>query len=82
MGFQATVVQRKLEEAGFDSKQAYGLTAVLETQVISDLEVRLVTRDHLDAKLAELKVELIKWMGGLIGGSTPAIILALLRVIK
>jgi hypothetical protein len=33
MSFQATVVQRKLEEAGFDSKQAFGSASVLETQV-------------------------------------------------
>lgn len=82
MAFQATIVQRKLEEAGFDSKQAFGLTSVLETQVIADQETRLVTRDHLDAKLAELKVDLIKWMAGLAGGSTLAIIIALLRVAK
>jgi hypothetical protein len=51
--------------------------------------MRLVTRDHLDVKLAELdtklaelKVDLIKWMAGLVAGSTLAIIIALLRIAK
>lgn len=86
MAFQPTAVQKKLEEAGFDSKLAYGLTAVLEADVVRDLEERLVTKEYFDARLAasvaELKAEMIKWMAGLIGGSTLAIILTLLRVVK
>ena len=105
--FQATVVQKKLEEAGFEPKLAFGLASVLERDVVDDLESRLVTREYLDAKLAELraefrtelasvrteigtvrtemislKAEMIKWMAGLVGGSTLAIIIALLRLAK
>jgi hypothetical protein len=58
MAFQATVVQKKLEEAGFEPKLAYGLTAVLERDVVDDLQSRLVTREYFDARLAELKAEL------------------------
>lgn len=82
MSFQATAVQTKLEDAGFDAKLAYGLTAVLETDVVRGLEQRLVTKDYLDARLAELKMDMIEWMAGMIGGSTLAIILTLLRVVK
>lgn len=82
MSFQATVVQKKLEEAGFDTKLAYGITSVLEAHVVADMEQRLVTKDYLDAKISELKAETIKWMAGLVGGSTLAILVALLRLSK
>jgi hypothetical protein len=100
MAFQATLVQKKLEEAGFEPRLAFGLAAVLERDVVDDLESRLVTREYLDARLAEfradlrvelgtvrteisgLKAEMIKWMAGLVGGSTLAIIIALLRLAK
>jgi hypothetical protein len=45
MVFQATVVQKKLEEP----KLAFGLASVLERDVVDDLESRLVTREYLDA---------------------------------
>ena len=38
MPFQATVVQKKLEEAGFETKLAYGIESVLETDVVGELE--------------------------------------------
>ena len=86
MTFQATVVQKKLEEAGFDTKLAYGITAVLERDVVGELEDKVVTKEYfdsrLDAKVAELRAEMIKWMAGLVGGSTLAIIMALLRLAK
>jgi hypothetical protein len=93
MAFQATVVQKKLEEAGFEPRLAFGLTAVLERDVVDDLESRLVTREYLDARVAELRAdlrseisslkgEMIKWMAGLVGGSTLAIIMALPRLAK
>jgi hypothetical protein len=58
MAFQATVVQKKLEEAGFEPRLAFGLASVLERDVVDDLESRLVTREYLDARLAELRAEL------------------------
>lgn len=91
MTFHATAVQKKLEDAGFDAKLAYGLTAVLEADIVRDLQDRLVTKEYLDltkeyldtrleTKLAELKAEMIKWMVGLVGGSTLAILVALFRL--
>ena len=58
MTFQATVVQKKLEEAGFEPKLAFGITAVLERDVVDDLETRLVTKEYLDARLAEMRAEI------------------------
>ena len=58
MTFQATVVQEKLEEAGFDAKLAFGLTAVLERNVVAEAENRFVTREYLDARLEKLRAEL------------------------
>ncbi len=43
MAFQATVVQRKLEEAGFEPKLAFAIAEVLERDVIPDMKVDLVT---------------------------------------
>jgi hypothetical protein len=86
MGFQATTVQKKLEDAGFETRLAYGITAVLERDVVGELEDKIVTKDfldsRLDAKIAELLADMIKWMAGLVGGSTLAIIMALLRLAK
>lgn len=58
MTFQATIVQEKLEEAGFDAKLAFGLTAVLERNVVAEAENRFVTREFLDARLEKLRAEL------------------------
>jgi len=93
MPFQAAVVQKRLEDAGFESKLAYGLTAVLARDIVGELEAELVTKEYLDACLAALrsefkselsilKVEVIKWMAGMIVGSTLAIIITLLRIMK
>ena len=64
MVFQATVVQKELEEAGFDTKLAYGITAVPERDVVGELEGKVVTKEYLDsrldAKVAELRAEMIK----------------------
>jgi hypothetical protein len=86
MPFQATVVQKKLEEAGFETKLAYGIASVLETDVVGELENRFVTKEYFDTKLeaelAVLKIEMIKGMAGMIGGSTLAIIVTMLRLVK
>lgn len=61
MGFQATVVQKKLEEAGFEPKLAFGITAVLERDVVGDVEARLVSREYLDARMAEVRADIAEW---------------------
>lgn len=61
---------RRLRDAGFDEKQAE-----VVVRVLSDAQSGLVTRDHFDtriretelkleAKLAETKADLIRWVVG------------------
>ena len=54
---------RKLQESGFDEKQAEGLTDAM--RVVID-ESELVTRKDLQIELAPLKADLnlLKWMMG------------------
>ncbi len=54
---------RKLQEAGFDEKQAEGLT---EAMLAAINESELVTKKDLQIELAPLKADLnlIKWMMG------------------
>jgi len=58
MTFQSTIVQKKLEEAGFETGLAHGLTAVLEQDVIATADNKFVTSDYLDNKLGILRSEL------------------------
>lgn len=57
MEFDATVVQRKLEAAGFEPRLACGLTAVLEPHVVPSLQRGWVTREHMEARVAEAVAE-------------------------
>jgi hypothetical protein len=54
---------RRLKEAGFDEKQAEGLTEAMRTAIT---ESELVTRRDLQIELAPLKADLnlLKWMMG------------------
>ena len=52
---------RKLRDAGFEEAQA---EAVADAFQEAQAESLPVTRDYLDSKLSELKVELIKWVTG------------------
>jgi len=54
---------RKLQEAGFDEKQAEGLT---EAMLAAIDESQLVTRKDLQIELASIKSDLllVKWMMG------------------
>jgi len=45
------------------------------------MDDRLVTKDHLDIRLAELKNELLRWMLGIAAGQV-AFIVALFALIK
>ena len=45
----------------------------------------VVTREYLDLRMAELKAEILKWMFGVVGLQTPAILggmAAFLRLIR
>ena len=54
---------RKLQEAGFDQRQAEGLTEAMRSAID---ESELVTRKDLQIELAPVKADLnlIKWMMG------------------
>ena len=54
---------RKLQEAGFDQKQAEGLTEAMRCAIE---ETELVTRKDLQIELAPVKADLnlLKWMMG------------------
>ncbi|MBK7766828.1 MAG: DUF1640 domain-containing protein [Sulfuritalea sp.] len=54
---------RKLQEAGFDQKQAEGLTEAMRSAIE---ETELVTRKDLQIELAPIKADLnlLKWMMG------------------
>lgn len=65
---------RKLQEAGFDQKQAEGLTEAMRSAID---ESELVTKKDLQIELAPIKADLnlIKWMQGLVLGGILALIL-------
>jgi hypothetical protein len=61
-------ISRRLEGANFSEKQAEELADILREAVVGDL----VTKDHLDARLAQtdariaqMEARLIRWMIGL-----------------
>ena len=61
-------ISRRLESANFSEKQAEELADILREAVVGDL----VTKDHLDARLAQtdariaqMEARLIRWMIGL-----------------
>jgi len=67
----------KLKAAGVPENQAKVQADALR-MLIDD---RLVTKDHLDIRLAELKNDLLRWMLGIAAGQV-AFIVALFALIK
>jgi hypothetical protein len=49
MPFQATLVQKRLKEAGFETKLPYGIACVLAIDVVGELENRFISKEYLDA---------------------------------
>ena len=74
--FDTQELVRELHTAGLPQEQA---EAVVRTIVKTHSE--LITKTHLDARLAELKVDLIKWIVGLIFGQTALLISILPRLL-
>lgn len=69
--FDTLEFEKKLEKAGFEGKQAEALTKAIAEIVSED---KVVSRQYLDLRLAELKHELIKWMFGMFIGQAAIII--------
>jgi len=67
----------KLKAAGVPEAQAKAQADALR-QLVDD---RLVTKDHMDIRLAELKNDLLRWMLGIAAGQV-AFIVALFALIK
>ncbi|MBS3963083.1 MAG: DUF1640 domain-containing protein [Methylomonas sp.] len=51
----------KLKAAGFAPEQAEAVV-----RVVVETQTSVVTRDYLDARLSENKVDLIKWTAGML----------------
>lgn len=76
IAFDTLKLARRLAAAGVPMLQAEATAeALAET-----LGEGIVTREHLDARLAELRTELVKWMAGLLLGQT-AVISALVKLL-
>lgn len=76
VAFDTLKLARRLAAAGVPSPQA-DATAEALAETIGE---SIVTRDHLDIRLAELRTELTKWMAGRLLGQT-AIISALVKLL-
>lgn len=75
----------ELLKAKIGEKEAEAFVHVLETQVdekLKDFKSELATKEYVTAELAKMKVELIKWMVGLIFGLFIALVGALATIIK
>ena len=71
--FDTLTAARNLEAAGVERSQAEAIA-----KAIRDGQGELVTKDHLDAKLADLENRLVKWAVAL-AGATVVILGILIR---
>jgi hypothetical protein len=81
VAFDTLKLAQRLEAAGFPPKQAQDMASAISDTIIDTV----VTREYLDLRLAELKAEILKWMFGVVGLQTLAILgglTALLRLIR
>lgn len=72
IAFDTLKLARRLAAAGVPTSQAEALAETLGEGI--------VTREHLDARLAELGTDLVKWMVGLLLGQT-VIVSALVKLL-
>jgi hypothetical protein len=81
VAFDTLKLAQRLEAAGFPPKQAQDMASAISDTIIDTV----VTREYLDLRLAELKAEILKWMFGVVGLQTLAILgglAALLRLFR
>jgi len=81
VAFDTLKLAQRLEAAGFPPKQAQDMASAISETIIDTV----VTREYLDLRLAELKAEILKWMFGVVGLQTIAIlggVAAFLRLIR
>jgi len=88
VAFDTLKLAQRLEAAGFPPKQAQDMASAISDTIIDTV----VTREYLDLRLGEIRVELaalkaemLKWMFGAVGLQTLAIlggVAALFRLIR
>jgi hypothetical protein len=88
VAFDTLKLAQRLEAAGFPPKQAQDMASAISETIIDTV----VTREYLDLRLGEIRVELaglkaemLKWMFGAVGLQTLAIlggVAALFRLIR
>jgi hypothetical protein len=81
VAFDTLKLAQRLEAAGFPAKQAQDMASAISDTIID----MVVTREYLDLRLAELKADTLKWMFGVVGLQTLAILggmAAFLRLIR
>ena len=74
--FDTLSFAKRLQAAGFTIEQAETL-ARMQAELIDE---RLVTKEYLDAKLADTRAELVKWVAGLMLAQA-AVIAALVKLL-
>jgi hypothetical protein len=77
VAFDTLKLAQRLEAAGFPPKQAQDMASAISETIIDTV----VTREYLDLRLGEIRVELaalkaemLKWMFGAVGLQTLAIL--------
>lgn len=88
VAFDTLKLAQRLEAAGFPPKQAQDMASAISDTIIDTV----VTREYLDLRLGEIRVELaglkaemLKWMFGAVGLQTLAIlggVAALFRLLR
>lgn len=74
--FDTLKLARRLSDAGLPPSQAEATAAALADTIGESI----VTREHLEPRLAELKTDLTRWMLGFLLGQT-AIISAMVKLL-
>ena len=91
IAFDTLKLARRLEAAGFSAGQAGGAAEALAETLRESLGERIVTREYLDMRLADLKTDLagriaeakldqMRWTVGMLVGQT-AVIAALVKLL-
>ncbi len=79
MAFKAIAFQEALQAGGVPEPQARAHAKAVEDYVASDLVTNESMKQVLDARLAEMKFELVKWIVGAVGAATLTLLAAIIR---
>jgi hypothetical protein len=79
MAFKAIAFQEALQAGGVPEPQARAHAKAVEDDVAGDLVTNESMKQVLDARLAEMKFELVKWIVGAVGAATLTLLAAIIR---